>query len=117
MPAAYLVILMTSNGHAAAHAPHPLQASASCRTDDFTQPNASSESACGWQAATQRPHPVQRTVSMRGRALDASAAAAGLPTLDGLGPVGDGAHADHEWTSVPAMAERAALVAALLTQI
>ena len=24
-------------------------------------------------------------------------AAAGVPTLDGLGPVGDGAHARHEW--------------------
>jgi glutamate carboxypeptidase len=41
-------------------------------------------------------------------------AAAGHPTLDGLGAVGDGAHADHEWVSVPAMAERAALLSALL---
>lgn len=41
-------------------------------------------------------------------------AAAGIPTLDGLGAVGDGAHADHEWASVPAMAERAALLAALV---
>lgn len=41
-------------------------------------------------------------------------AAAGIPTLDGLGAVGDGAHADHEWVSVPAMAERAALLAGLL---
>ena len=41
-------------------------------------------------------------------------AAAGVPTLDGLGAVGDGAHAEHEWVSVPAMAERAALVAGLL---
>lgn len=41
-------------------------------------------------------------------------AAAGHPTLDGLGAVGDGAHADHEWVSVTAMAERAALLAALL---
>lgn len=44
-------------------------------------------------------------------------AAAGLPTLDGLGAVGDGAHADHEWVSVPALAERAALVAALLQSV
>lgn len=43
-------------------------------------------------------------------------AAAGHPTLDGLGAVGDGAHADHEWVSVPAMAERAALLAALLRE-
>ncbi len=41
-------------------------------------------------------------------------AAAGVPTLDGLGAVGDGAHADHEWVSVPAMAERAALLAAMV---
>lgn len=44
-------------------------------------------------------------------------AALGVPTLDGLGAVGDGAHADHEWVSVPAMAERAALVAGLLARI
>jgi len=41
-------------------------------------------------------------------------AAAGVATLDGLGAVGDGAHADHEWASVPGMAERAALTAGLL---
>lgn len=41
-------------------------------------------------------------------------AALGVPTLDGLGAVGDGAHADHEWASVTALAERAALLAALL---
>jgi glutamate carboxypeptidase len=44
-------------------------------------------------------------------------AADGIPTLDGLGAVGDGAHADHEWVSVPAMAERAALLAALLDSL
>lgn len=44
-------------------------------------------------------------------------AAAGIPTLDGLGPVGDGAHADHEWTSIPAMAQRAALLATLLSRL
>ena len=44
-------------------------------------------------------------------------AAEGIATLDGLGAVGDGAHADHEWASVPAMAERAALVAALIRRI
>lgn len=44
-------------------------------------------------------------------------AAAGLPTLDGLGAVGDGAHADHEWVSIAAMAERAALVAGILSRL
>jgi glutamate carboxypeptidase len=41
----------------------------------------------------------------------------GIPTLDGLGAVGDGAHADHEWTSIPEMADRAALLAQLLTDL
>jgi glutamate carboxypeptidase len=44
-------------------------------------------------------------------------AALGVPTLDGLGAVGDGAHADHEWSGVPALAERAALLAALLEDL
>lgn len=38
----------------------------------------------------------------------------GVPTLDGLGPVGDGAHAEGEWVSVPDLVRRAALLAALV---
>ena len=41
-------------------------------------------------------------------------AAIGIPTLDGLGVVGGGAHADHEWVDVASLPERAALLAALL---
>ncbi|MGW2916810.1 M20 family metallopeptidase [Streptomyces angustmyceticus] len=41
-------------------------------------------------------------------------AALGVPTLDGLGAVGGGAHADHEYLVVDAMAERANLVAGLV---
>jgi glutamate carboxypeptidase len=44
-------------------------------------------------------------------------AAAGIPTLDGLGAVGGGAHADDEWVSVPAMADRAALIAGLIDSL
>lgn len=44
-------------------------------------------------------------------------AAHGRATLDGLGAVGDGAHADHEWVSVPHLAERAALVAAIVLSV
>ncbi|NLU69403.1 M20 family metallopeptidase [Streptomyces sp. HNM0574] len=40
-------------------------------------------------------------------------AALGVPTLDGLGAVGGGAHADHEYLLVDAMAERARLLAGL----
>ena len=41
-------------------------------------------------------------------------AAAGVPTLDGLGAVGDGAHNSSEHVLIRAMPERAALLAALL---
>ena len=44
-------------------------------------------------------------------------AAIGIPTLDGLGAVGDGAHADHEWASVSALPERTALVAAIVASV
>ena len=40
--------------------------------------------------------------------------ALGIPTLDGLGAVGDGAHSDHEYVFVETMPARAALLAALL---
>lgn len=44
-------------------------------------------------------------------------AAMGIPTLDGLGAVGDGAHAEHEWASASALPERTALVAALVSAL
>lgn len=40
--------------------------------------------------------------------------ALGIPTLDGIGAVGDGAHSDHEYIFINAMPARAALLAALL---
>ena len=42
-------------------------------------------------------------------------AALGIPTLDGLGAVGDGAHSAHEHVIAKTMSERAALLAALLS--
>ncbi|MBZ4019287.1 M20 family metallopeptidase [Streptomyces purpurogeneiscleroticus] len=44
-------------------------------------------------------------------------AALGVPTLDGLGAVGGGAHADHEYLVVDAMAERANLVTGLVKSL
>jgi glutamate carboxypeptidase len=41
----------------------------------------------------------------------------GIPTLDGLGAMGDGAHAEGEHVIVSAMPERAALVAALVAEL
>jgi len=44
-------------------------------------------------------------------------AAVGVPTLDGLGAVGDGAHALHEHVDVESLPVRAALVAGLLATL
>lgn len=38
----------------------------------------------------------------------------GIPTLDGLGGVGDGAHASHEFISIPELPRRTALLAGLI---
>lgn len=50
-----------------------------------------------------------------GGASDGNLTSPLVPTLDGLGPVGEGAHAEHEQVQVPRLAERAALLALLLT--
>jgi glutamate carboxypeptidase len=44
-------------------------------------------------------------------------AAIGVPTLDGLGAVGGGAHADHEYVVVDTMPDRARLIAGLVEHI
>jgi glutamate carboxypeptidase len=44
-------------------------------------------------------------------------AAIGVPTLDGLGAVGEGAHALHEHVQIDALAGRAALIAGLIASI
>jgi glutamate carboxypeptidase len=53
-----------------------------------------------------------------GGGSDASLAASlGVPTLDGLGPDGDGIHAENEHVLLPSFVERAALLTELLRQI
>jgi glutamate carboxypeptidase len=44
-------------------------------------------------------------------------AALGIPTLDGLGGIGEGAHATHESVVISELPKRAALLAALIAQI
>ncbi|HUS16782.1 MAG TPA: M20 family metallopeptidase [Chloroflexia bacterium] len=44
-------------------------------------------------------------------------AALGVPTLDGLGVCGDGAHTDHEWVSIADIAPRGAVLAGLLSHL
>ena len=53
-----------------------------------------------------------------GGASEASfAAALGRPTLDGLGPEGEGAHAGHEQVRLSSLPRRVALVAGLLERL
>jgi glutamate carboxypeptidase len=49
-----------------------------------------------------------------GGASDGNTTSQYTATLDGLGAVGDGAHADHEQVELPRLAERAALLSLLL---
>ena len=44
-------------------------------------------------------------------------AAMGVPTLDGMGAVGDGAHSSHEFVFVRALPQRAALIAGMLATL
>ena len=45
---------------------------------------------------------------------DGNTASLHAPTLDGMGPTGDGAHASHEFASIDGLVERTALLAAVL---
>jgi glutamate carboxypeptidase len=69
-----------------------------------------------WQLArdTAARLGIEIDEALVGGASDGNVASAFAPTLDGLGAVGDGAHADYEHVVLERMPERAALVALLL---
>jgi glutamate carboxypeptidase len=56
-------------------------------------------------------------VSTGGASEASFAAALGVPTLDGLGADGDGAHAEHEHVLLPSIPERTALAAGLIQRL
>lgn len=67
-------------------------------------------------AASARLPPVE--CAAVGGASDGNfTGALGIPTLDGLGPLGHGAHAPHEWVDPVSMSERSVLVAGLIERI
>jgi glutamate carboxypeptidase len=68
-------------------------------------------------ALAQRVRPDIAGVAVGGGSDGNFTAALGVPTLDGLGGVGGGAHADHEFLLVEHMAERAELIAALVREL
>lgn len=69
------------------------------------------DEACA--VADELDFPLEET-SVGGASDGNFAAALGLPVLDGLGAVGDGAHARNEWISIAGMLERTCLAAGLL---
>jgi glutamate carboxypeptidase len=64
------------------------------------------------RAAAELEIPLEQATV--GGASDGNITSAHTATLDGLGPVGEGAHASHEYVSVSQMPERAALLALLV---
>jgi glutamate carboxypeptidase len=61
---------------------------------------------------------LEITTTFAGGGSDANLTAAkGVPTLDGLGPIGGGAHTDEEYIEVQSIAERASVCARLLTDL
>jgi glutamate carboxypeptidase len=71
-----------------------------------------------WEAAQRRAAElgIPLAEGTAGGASDGSLTSRFVPTLDGLGAVGDGAHALHEHVLVDRMPERAALLALLLLE-
>jgi len=61
--------------------------------------------------------PALQGVAVGGGSDGNFTAGAGIPTLDGLGAVGAGAHAEGEHVVLSAMVDRAALLAALVTAV
>ena len=79
-------------------------------------PMPTSASAALWPLA-QEVAPDIEGFAVGGGSDGNFTAAIGVPTLDGLGAVGGGAHADHEYVVVDTMPARARLIAGLVTRI
>jgi glutamate carboxypeptidase len=76
------------------------------------------------ESASATLFPIARDVvpGLRGVAVGGGSdgnftAARGVPTLDGLGAVGGGAHADHEFVEIDTMVDRAALLEGILRRL
>lgn len=66
------------------------------------------------QLSERMGQPAPGQIAVGGASDGNFTAGAGIPTLDGLGAVGDGAHAEHEHALIDALAPRTALLAALV---
>ena len=69
------------------------------------------------EAAAAAGLPAVHGVGVGGGSDGNFTAARGVPTLDGLGAVGEGAHSEREYVLVDALVPRAALVAAIVSRL
>ncbi|MFG3119910.1 M20 family metallopeptidase [Streptomyces sp. NPDC048197] len=97
----------------AALAPHLDEAQVAV-TGGIGRPPMPESASAGLFALAQRLLPGIEATAVGGGSDGNFTAALGVPTLDGLGAVGGGAHADHEYLVVDTMAERAHLVTGLV---
>lgn len=100
----------------AALAPHLDEAEITV-TGAVGRPPMPESAAAGLFAVAQELLPGIEAVAVGGGSDGNFTAALGVPTLDGLGAVGGGAHADHEYLVIDAMAERAQLIAGLVNAL
>jgi glutamate carboxypeptidase len=100
----------------AALAPHLDEAEIAV-TGAVGRPPMPESAAAGLFAVAQQLLPGIEAVAVGGGSDGNFTAALGVPTLDGLGAVGGGAHADHEYVVIDAMAERAQLIAGLVNAL
>jgi glutamate carboxypeptidase len=105
----------------AAVRPSVAGATASVEQETFVPPLERSSSGELFQLARRLQGelglPPLREASVGGGSDGNHLAALGVPTLDGLGAVGDHAHGEGEFVLVSAMAERAALLTALVSEL
>jgi glutamate carboxypeptidase len=100
----------------AALAPH-LEGARITVQGSISRPPMPESAAAELFALAQQLLPELTSATVGGGSDGNFTAALGVPTLDGLGAVGGGAHADHEYLMVGFMVERANLIAGLVTAI
>jgi glutamate carboxypeptidase len=98
-------------------APHQPGATLTVEREAFVPPLERKAAVELFRRAQALGLPELEEASVGGASDGNHIAATGVPTLDGLGAVGDHAHAEGEYVVVSAMAERAALVAALVADL
>jgi len=83
----------------------------------INRPPMPASASAGLLELARRIDPGIGAVSVGGASDGNFTAAIGVPTLDGLGAVGGGAHADHEYVVVSTMPERARLLAGIIEAV